>query len=192
MSMLWNFNEGDTKIKIGRNEQLKKSGVYEVVIKEAYISYSTSSKAVGLTLSLECPQGYARTTLWYKKGDGEPNPFAELTLNRMLFLSKLKLENLKPVNKEVKGYDGSTFKRWFIEELAGKELGVILVIKKEGDKYNVEVKDFYDIKSGRTADEITNNKEATTVEFFREKFKTEEPQKLEEKKEGKENDEFPF
>ena len=88
---LWNSNQEDLTTGVGRGEKITKSGVYEFEIKEAYLTNSSSSKAVGITLNLENNEGYARTTLWHKKGDGTDNKFAQKLLNRMVYLLKLKV-----------------------------------------------------------------------------------------------------
>ena len=60
---LWNSNQEDLTTAVGRGEKITKSGVYEFEIKEAYLTNSSSSKAVGITLNLENSEGYARVTL---------------------------------------------------------------------------------------------------------------------------------
>lgn len=190
---LWNSNQEDLTTKIGRGEKITKSGVYEFEIKEAYLTNSGSSKAVGITLNLENNEGYARVTLWHKKGDGTDNKFAQKLLNRMVYLLKLKVENLKTEVKKVKAYSGEEISRTFITNLAGKEIGVILQTKKDGDNINYEVKDFFDIKTEKTTDEILNKTEATDVKFYREKFGAVTQPEVEEKEDTVEDDEeFPF
>lgn len=190
---LWNSNQEDLTTKIGRGEKITKSGVYEFEIKEAYLTNSGSSKAVGITLNLENSEGYARVILWHKKGDGTDNKFAQKLLNRMVYLLKLKVENLKTEVKKVKAYSGEEISRTFITNLAGKEIGVILQTKKDGDNINYEVKDFFDIKTEKTTDEILNKTEATDVKFYREKFGAVTQPEVEEKEDTVEDDEeFPF
>lgn len=188
---LWNENKEDLTIKTGTKERFEKSGVYTLTIKEAYITHSGSSKATGLTLNMENDEGTARTTLWYIKGDGNPNKFAERYLNRMLFLMKTKMSSVKTETKKVKTFDGKEVDRTFLTSIEGKNIGVILEVKHDEDRTNYEVKDFFDIASGKTSDEITNNTDATTVKFFEEKFKKEKVHTQEETITETE-EEFPF
>lgn len=188
---LWNSNQEDLTTGIGRGEKITKNGVYEFEIKEAYLTNSSSSKAVGITLNLENSEGYARVTLWHKKGDGTDNKFAQKFLNRMVYL--LKLENLKTEVKKIKAYSGEEISRTFITNLAGKEIGVILQAKKDGDNVNYEIKDFFDIKTEKTTDEILNKTEASTVKFYRDKFGASTQPEVEEHEDTTEDDEeFPF
>ncbi|WP_286033691.1 hypothetical protein [Fusobacterium necrogenes] len=190
---LWNSNQEDLTTKIGRGEKITKNGVYEFEIKEAYLTNSGSSKAVGITLNFENSEGYARVTLWHKKGDGTDNKFAQKLLNRMVYLLKLKVENLKTEVKKVKAYSGEEISRTYITNLAGKEIGVILQVKKDGDNINYEVKDFFDIKTEKTTDEILNKTDATDVKFYREKFgATTQPEVTEKEDSVDDEEEFPF
>lgn len=190
---LWNSNQEDLTTKIGRGEKITKNGVYEFEIKEAYLTNSSSSKAVGITLNLENSEGYARVTLWHKKGDGTDNKFAQKLLNRMVYLLKLKVDNLKTEVKKIKAYSGDEISRTYITNLAGKDIGVILQTKKDGDNINYEIKDFFDIKTEKTTDEILNKTEATDVKFYREKFGAITQPEIAEKEDTVEDDEeFPF
>ena len=190
---LWNSNQEDLTTKIGRGEKITKNGVYEFEIKEAYLTNSGSSKAVGITLNLENNEGYARVTLWHKKGDGTDNKFAQKLLNRMVYLLKVKVENLKTEVKKVKTYSGDEISRTYITSLAGKEIGVILQVKKDGDNINYEVKDFFDIKTEKTTDEILNKTDATDVKFYREKFgAVTQPEVTEKEDSVDDEEEFPF
>lgn len=196
---LWNENKEDLAVKTGTVEAIKENGVYELEINEAYISNSTSSSAVGLTIDFQGENNRMRTTFWYKKGDGSPNQYAERHLNRMLFLCKTKMSDLKLETKEVKGFDGKEFKRTFVSNLAGKKIGVITEVtaEKNGEhtRYNYNVRDFYDVKTGKTADEITNKTEAKTVEYFKNRYskeKVEVPARPQTNTDNGEDDEFPF
>ena len=74
---------------------------------------------------------------------------------------------METVTKKVRGFSNEMIDRTFITNFEDKEIGVILEAKKEDDKVNYNVKDFYDIKLEKTANEITNKIEATDVEFYR-------------------------
>ena len=174
---LWNNNQEDLTTKTGTGEKIEVSGVYELEIKEAYLTNSKSSKAVGITLNFDGDAGYARTTLWHIKGDGTVNKFAEKYLNRMLYLLKTKVENLKTEVKKVKLFSGEEVDRTFITNIPKKAIGVILEVKKDQENTNYEIKDFYDIGTGKTTDEIMNKTEAVTVQFFKDKFEKATPKK---------------
>ena len=174
---LWNNNQEDLTTKTGTGEKIEVSGVYELEIKEAYLTNSKASKAVGITLNFDGDAGYARTTLWHIKGDGTVNKFAEKYLNRMLYLLKTKVENLKTEVKKVKLFSGEEVDRTFITNIPVKKLGVILEVKKDQENTNYEIKDFYDIGTGKTTDEIMNKTEAVTVHFFKDKFEKAAPKK---------------
>lgn len=174
---LWNNNQEDLTTKTGTGEKIEVSGVYELEIKEAYLTNSKTSKAVGITLNFDGDAGYARTTLWHIKGDGTVNKFAEKYLNRMLYLLKTKVENLKTEVKKVKLFSGEEVDRTFITNIPKKAIGVILEVKKDQENTNYEIKDFYDIGTGKTTDEIMNKTEAVTVQFFKDKFEKVAPKK---------------
>ena len=174
---LWNNNQEDLTTKTGTKEKITVSGVYEVEINEAYLCDSTKSKAKGVTLNFSNDETYGRFSFWYLKGDGESNKGAERSLNRLIYLAKLKQERLRQETKKVKLFNGSETDRTFLPDLHGKKVGMILEVKKEGDNYNINLKDFYDIASGKTTDEILNKTEASTVQFFKDKFAAEKPKK---------------
>lgn len=183
---LWRTNQEDLTKKTGTKEKITVSGVYEVEINEAYLTDSTKSNAKGVTLNFSNDESYGRFSLWYLKGDGQPNESAEKNLNRLIYLAKLKVDKLKQETKKVKLFSGDEVDRIFLPELHGKKVGMILEVKKEGDNYNINLKDFYDIGTGKTTDEILNKTEATTVAFFKERFAKEEP------KQGKKGYSLPY
>ena len=173
---LWNSKQEDLTTKIGTKEKLTTSGVYAAEIKEAYLTNSTQSKAVAVTLSFETERNYGRINFWFLKGDGTENTFAVKALNRMMYLCKFKATHeLKQENKKVKLFNGKEVERTFLPELHGKNIGMIIETKKDGDNVNLEVKDFFDINSRKTSDEILNKTEPTTVLFYEEKYKDAKP-----------------
>lgn len=187
---LWKENEEDLKVNIAAGERIETSGVYEVKVKEAYLSYSNTTDAKGLSLVLESNEGVARATLWFIKGDGEVNTFISRRLNRMLYLMKVKLNKLEIKEQKVKLYDGKEIEREYITNLKDKEIGIFLEVKKVDDgRFNYDIKDFFDIKSKRTTDEITNNEDPKMYYFYENKYK--EVEKITETK-SKEEDAFPF
>ncbi len=194
MMNLWNANAEDLTKKTGTKERFQNSGIYEVKIKEAFISDSTKSQAKAITIVLETEENYGRVNFWFLKGDGTENEFARTTLNRMMYLLKLKADKLKIESKKIKNYKGEEIERAFLPELEGKNIGVILNVKIDGDQINFDVKDFFDIKSKKTSDEILNKTEAYTVEFFTKKYAQEvEKYSNDETVETTEDDdEFPF
>lgn len=173
---LWNTKQEDLTTKVGTREKLTTSGVYAAEIKEAYLTNSTQSKAVAVTLSFETERNYGRVNFWFLKGDGTENTFAVKVLNRMMYLCKFKATHeLKQENKKVKLFNGKEIDRTFLPELHGKNIGMIIEAKKDGDNVNLEVKDFFDINSRKTSDEILNKTEPTTVLFYEEKYKDAKP-----------------
>ena len=86
-------------------------------------------------------------------------------------------DSLKEVKKTVKGFGGKEIERTFLPDLHGKQIGMIIETKKDGDNINLEIKDFFDIKSRKTSDEIINKMEASTVIFFEDKYAKEEKNK---------------
>lgn len=204
---LWNTTQEDLTSKTGTKERLVTSGVYDLEIKEAYITNSTKSKAQAVTIAFENDNNYGRVNFWFLKGDGTENKFAVKTLSRMMYLCKFKADHdLKQETKKVKTFDGKEVDRIFLPELHGKVLGMIIEAKKDEDNVNLDVKDFFDIKSRKTSDEILNKTEAVTVPFFEEKYKDAKPQVTENEnglpyetdkniitdKSALKDDEFPF
>lgn len=88
----------------------------------------------------------------------------------MLYLLKTKIQNLKTEVKKVKLFSGEEVDRTFITNIPKKAIGVILEVKKDQENTNYKIRDFYDIKTGKTADEIMNKTEAVTVQLFKDEF----------------------
>lgn len=173
---LWNSKQEDLTTKIGTKEKLATSGIYAAEIKEAYLTNSNQSKAKAVTLSFETERNYGRVNFWFLKGDGTENTFAVKALNRMMYLCKFKATHeLKQENKKVKLFNGKEIDRTFLPELHSKNIGMIIEAKKDGDNVNLEVKDFFDINSRKTSDEILNKTEPTTVPSYEEKYKDAKP-----------------
>ena len=173
---LWNTKQEDLTTKVETREKLTTNGVYAAEIKEAYLTNSTQSKAVAVTLSFETERNYGRVNFWFLKGDGTENTFAVKALNRMMYLCKFKATHeLKQENKKVKLFNGKEIDRTFLPELHSKNIGMIIEAKKDGDNVNLEVKDFFDINSRKTSDEILNKTEPTTVPSYEEKYKDAKP-----------------
>lgn len=171
---LWKSNPENLTKKTGFKKKITVSGVYELEINEAYLTDSTKSNAKGITLSFSNDESYGRASLWYLNGNGEPNDSVEKNIERLVYLAKLKFEELKEETKKVKLFSGNEVNRTFLPELHGKKVGMILEVEKKGDNYNINVRDFYDIGTGKTTDEIINKTEATTVASFKERFAKEE------------------
>lgn len=172
---LWSSNEKDLRGEVNDKTKIEKNGVYELKIKEAFIQDSAKSKARAITISFENEEVYGKMSLWFLKGDGTENKFAQAKLNRLLFLCKTKVENLKEEVKKVKLFSGEEIDRTFLPDLQGKEIGMILLAKTglntNGDPtVNLEVFDFFDIKSQKTSGEIKDNKPATVVAKKRKEF----------------------
>lgn len=183
---LWKSNPENLTKKTGFKKKITASGVYELEINEAYLSDSTKSSAKGITLSFSNDELYGRVSLWYLKGNGEPNDSVERNIERLIYLAKLKLDKLKEETKKVKLFNGNEVDRTFLPELHGKKVGMMLEVEKKEDNYNISIKDFYDIGTGKTTDEIINKTEAVTVKNFKEIYEKEEP------KQGKKGYPLPY
>ena len=167
---LWMNSQEDLTKATGTKEKFKKNGVYEITIKEAYLTDSTKSQAKAVTLIFEDENSYGRANFWYLKGDGTENEFSRKTLNRLAYLLKLKTENLKTETKKYKTFYGNEMERVYLPDFTDKKIGVILTVEHDMDQVNMEVKDFFDIKTKKTSDEFLNKTEAHTVAFFEEKY----------------------
>ena len=66
-----NTTQEDLTSKTGTKERLVTSGVYDLEIKEAYITNSTKSKAQAVTIAFENDNNYGRVNFWFLKGDGQ-------------------------------------------------------------------------------------------------------------------------
>lgn len=173
---LWNSKQEDLTTKVGTKEKLVTSGIYEVEIKEAYLTNSNQSKAKAVTLSFEAENNFGRVSFWFLKADGTENTFATKALNRLMYLLKFKANHdLKQETRKVKGFNEKEVDRTFLPEFHGKNIGMIIEAKASGENVNLDVKDFFDINSRKTSDEILNKTEPTTVPSFEEKYKDAKP-----------------
>lgn len=173
---LWNSKQEDLTTKVGTREKLATSGIYATEIKEAYLTNSNQSKAKAVTLSFESENNYGRVSFWFLKADGTENPFATKALNRLMYLLKFKSNHdLKQETKKVKGFNGKEIERTFLPEFHGKNIGMIIEATASGENVNLDVKDFFDINSRKTSDEILNKTEPETVPSFEEKYKDAKP-----------------
>lgn len=194
---LWSRNEEGLKkeTKIGA-EKITVPGAYDLKVKYCYIRTSNSSHARAFKITFEGEEGHMNTSIWFENGKGEANEIGQMQLDKLLFLLKLNPENLKDELREVEEFNGTKVKRVFFPEMEGKEIGVCVVPEEKeynGNEYiDYAVHGFYDIKSGRTADEILNKSEAKFKAKFIDRFvKCEDSISIEKKVEEK-DDEFPF
>lgn len=184
---LWLSKEENITSKVSSNMWIKKSGVYDSKIINAEIIHSNSTQAKGLSIKFETESGLCRPTFWFQKGDGTQNDYATKILDRLIFLCKLKIEQL------IIKADGSN---GTIPALEGKEIGIFLTVTtteyggKEQLNYNTT--DFYDIKTKKTSEELKNKEDALNYEWFSNKYK--DAVSIEPKKEKQDvnEDEFPF
>lgn len=188
--MFWTTNEADLTKEVKGGSYINKSGIYTGKIIESNIIDSKSSSAQALVVVLESEEGKSRLTFWYKKADGTENEYARTNLNRLLFLTKTKNSDLKLEVKDNKK---------FVPVLLGKEIGAIIEVKaKDEENVDYNLKDWFEIKSKKTADEIKNNHDAKNVAYWTEKFKNAQPiiTKKKDEKTSNENveveEEFPF
>ena len=198
---MWNYNENDITKEVGHGgDWINKSGVYSGTIESANVINSTSSEAQGLALTIVTEQGKARLTFWYKKADGEENEYATSQLNRLMFLTKTKKENVKVLNATVDGKQKIS-----IPVFENKEIGFFVEVKaKDDENRDYNLKDFFDSKSKKTSDEIKNGKEAQNYDYWFERFmdaevvnikirsKEKAKTETEKKEEIQDEDEFPF
>lgn len=183
---LWNSKQEDLTTEMGRKEKLATNGVYAAEIKEAYLTNSINSNSKGITIAFETENNsYGRVNFWYLKKDGTENSIATKALNRMMYLLKFKAgHDLKQETKKVKLFNGKEVNRTFLPELHGKNIGMIIEVKASGENINLDVKDFFDIKSRKTSDEILNKREPEAVPFFEEKYKDAKPVTVEKNNNG--------
>ena len=187
---MWEYKDEDVKSQNeGGGHWINKSGCYDLKIISAEIKKSNSSSSEGVNIFFEGSLGKASLTLWYKKKDGTPNDFNVKQLNRLMYLCKLKKNDVTTV--EVDG-------KKFIKSFENKEIGAILHLELKSEKTETSLKDFYDIKTKKTSDEILNSKEAKNYYFWCEKFidapelKYKKKENIESKSETLNEDEFPF
>ena len=202
MASLWKRNEENLRkeTKVGA-EKITKPGAYDLTVKDCYIRTSNSSHARAFKISFEGDEGAMNTSIWFENGKGEPNEFGQIQLDKFLYLLKLNPENLKDELREVNDFGGNKIKRVYFPEVEGKKIGVCTVPEEKeyngNTYYDYVIHGFYDIKSGKTADEIINKTQATFKDEFIERYvncestvsDTESQEVVSEKDD---NDEFPF
>ena len=199
---MWNYNENDIAKEVGHGgDWINKSGVYSGTIESALVINSQSSDAQALALTVATEQGKARLTFWYKKANGGDNEYAISQLNRLMFLTKTKQGDVKPLVSTIDGKPKTS-----MPVFENKEIGIFVEVKardEENREYNL--KDFFEPKSKKTSDEIKNGTESKNYEYWFEKFmdaevinikmKNKENEKVEtkhKKEEIQDEDEFPF
>ena len=195
---MWNYKEGDLVKEGNDKDKIEKSGVYSFKIKEARMINSTSSAAKAVQLHFEDEYGYISANLWHIKGNGEPNEFTEAKLNQLLFLCKLKIDQIKTEKKEMQGKNGA-YAIYSIKAFEGKEVAVALEFEKGNDEdYDkIEIKEFFEIKSKKTTKEIKEKTDANKWKYYTEKYKNVPKAKEETKTNSNEavevdDDDFPF
>lgn len=193
---MWNYKEEDLVKEGNDKDKIITSGVYSFKIKEARMVNSISSAAKAVQLFFEDEYGYVSAKLWHIKGNGEPNEYAEAKLNQLLFLCKLKIDQIKTEKKELQGKDGA-YAVYSIKAFEGKEVAVALEITKKGDYDQIEIKEFFEFKSKKTTKELKEKAEATKWKYYTEKYKNVPKAKEETKSENNEaqevdDDDFPF
>lgn len=181
---MWDSKEENLNKELGGSDWINKSGVYagKIIGAEVVNSNQTSAKAIKFTI--ETDNGKCGPTFWFKKSDGSENNFAIEKLDRIKFLCKIKEIKIKKDEEKT-----------ILPDFLGKEIGIFLEVKKQERGLEYEVKDFFEVNSKKTSDEILGKKENNKFKYWTEKFSGSEPIKKEitnKKESSLDDDEFPF
>lgn len=192
MTDLWNFKNEDLTTGTSGKVRVTRSGAYVFTIKEAYINKTTNSFSTACTLELENETHKVKLSIWFKGKNGDILQYNQKKLNRLMYLCKLKAEDLKVEVKKVKDYQGNDIERHFLPAFVGKKTGVFLKVSPPhaGQKYpSYNIVDFYDPITQKTCDELLTEGGAPNmfVEFNEKLNLTFQPPQEEEV-----SDAFPF
>lgn len=181
MTNLWDFKNEDLAAEISAKTRVNQSGAYVFTIKEAYINKTTNSFSTACTLELENETHKAKLSIWFKNKNGDTLEYNRKKLNRLMYLCKLKAEDLKVDVKKVKDYQGNDIDRQFLPAFVGKEIGVFLqVTPPRADQQfpNFNIDDFFAPKTKQTCDEILGKEKGTAkYDFYTEKYAQDAPVK---------------
>lgn len=186
---------------------IKQSGVYPLIITGAYLFNSKDTQSQALVLELEnIDEEKARLQIWFKDKNGN-----EVEYNSKHITHLINLLGINPQIVNETRYNDIK-KRDELARFLNKMIGTIIeydgaetYIGNDGNEYtrhNYKLKGFYDINTGKTADEKNNGTEAKSVKYWEEKFKKNIKNKNETSKEKINNsfveddtdssDDFPF
>ena len=95
--IMWTENQEQLREKNLPGVGIKESGCYECKIERAELFISSQNKAEALILTLKsiADERTARIPIFYKNKKGEEQLFNTKHLNQLIYLLKIKFENLK-------------------------------------------------------------------------------------------------
>lgn len=184
---MWTDNQDHLKEKNLPGAGIKESGCYECKIERAELFISSQNKSEALILTLKSieDEKTARIPIFYRNKKGEEQLFNSKHLNQLIYLLKIKFENLETELDE----EGKEI--FFM--LQNRKIGVFLsylgmneVIDTSTGEINYfneyQLRGFYNTKTGRTTQEILDKIEnAETFEIWQKNFINEN--KIREKRE---------
>lgn len=173
---MWTDNQEQLREKNLPGAGIKESGCYECKIERAELFISSQNKAEALILTLKSVEDEktARIPIFYKNKKGEEQLFNTKHLNQLIYLLKIKFENLSTEFDE----EGKEI----FPMLQNRKIGVFLsylgmneVIDTFTGEINYfneyQLRGFYNTKTGRTTQEILDKIEtAETFEIWKKNF----------------------
>ena len=173
---MWTDNQEQLKEKNLPGAGIKESGCYECKIERAELFISSQNKSEALILTLKSieDEKTARIPIFYKNKKGEEQLFNTKHLNQLIYLLKIKFENLSTEFDE----EGKEI----FPMLQNRKIGVFLsylgmneVIDTFTGEINYfneyQLRGFYNTKTGRTTQEILDKIEtAETFEIWKKNF----------------------
>lgn len=176
---MWSNNLEQLKEKILPGISIKESGCFECKIERAELFKSETNNAEALILSLRAiaHDKTARIAIYYKNKQGVEQLFNSKHLNQLIYLLKIKFENLKADLDE----EG----KMIFPMLENRKIGIFLSYLGVNETVNIDtgeikyfneyqLKGFYNTKSNRTTQEIVEKEEEPkTFEIWRQYFENE-------------------
>ena len=173
---MWTDNQEQLREKNLPGAGIKESGCYECKIERAELFISSQNKAEALILTLKSVEDEktARIPIFYKNKKGEEQLFNTKHLNQLIYLLKIKFENLSTEFDE----EGKEI----FPMLQNRKIGVFLsylgmneVIDTFTGEINYfneyQLRGFYNTKTGRITQEILDKIEtAETFEIWKKNF----------------------
>ena len=156
---MWTDNQEQLKEKNLPGAGIKESGCYECKIERAELFISSQNKSEALILTLKSieDEKTARIPIFYRNKKGEEQLFNSKHLNQLIYLLKIKFENLETELDE----EGKEI----FPMLQNRKIGVFLsylgmneIIDTSTGEINYfneyQLRGFYNTKTGRTTQEI--------------------------------------
>lgn len=175
---MWSNNLEQLKEKILPGISIKESGCFECKIERAELFKSETNNAEALILSLRAiaQDKTARIAIYYKNKQGVEQLFNSKHLNQLIYLLKIKFENLKA--------DLDEERKMIFPMLENRTIGIFLSYLGVNEIVNIDtgeikyfneyqLKGFYNTKSNRTTQEIIEKEESKTFEIWRQYFENE-------------------